>query len=96
MRAQLDHLAEAAALPNVVIRVLPFGIGAHPAMSRGAFNVLEFPDPADSHIAYTAQPTSSIDHSLALQIHRGLPFRSGVVSMMARKPVGRQDPFRCL
>ncbi len=57
MRAQLDHLAEAAALPNVVIRVLPFGSGAHPAMNSGAFSVLEFSDPQDSHIAYTAQLT---------------------------------------
>ncbi len=60
MWAQLDHLAQAAALPNVVIRVLPFDSGAHPAMSSGAFNVLEFSAPEDPHIAYLAQLTSGI------------------------------------
>jgi transcriptional regulator with XRE-family HTH domain len=60
MRAQLDHLADVAALPNVVIRVLPFGIGAHPALSSGAFNVLEFSDPEDPHLVYTTQLTSGI------------------------------------
>ena len=32
MRAQLEHLAELAALPRVTIQVLPFGAGVHPAM----------------------------------------------------------------
>lgn len=57
MRAQLDHLAEAAAWPNVVIRVLPFSAGAHPAMNSGAFSVLEFSDPDDPRTVYTAQLT---------------------------------------
>lgn len=60
MRAQLGHLADAAALPNVVIRVLPFDSGAHPAMNSGAFSVLEFADPQDPHIAYTAQLTGGM------------------------------------
>jgi hypothetical protein len=60
MRAQLDHLVGAAALPNVVIRVLPFDSGAHPAMGSGAFSVLEFSHPEDPHITYLAQLTSGI------------------------------------
>ena len=60
MRAQFDHLADDAALPNVVIRVLPFDSGAHPAMNSGAFSVLEFSHPEDPHIAYLAQLTSGI------------------------------------
>jgi hypothetical protein len=43
MRAQLERLSEAAALPNVTLQVLPFGAGAHPAMS-GAFSILRFAD----------------------------------------------------
>lgn len=57
MRAQLDHLSAVAALPNVVIRVLPFEAGAHPTMGSGGFSVLEFPSPEDSRIAYTTQLT---------------------------------------
>ncbi|MGI9002116.1 MAG: helix-turn-helix domain-containing protein [Pseudonocardia sp.] len=59
MRAQLEHLSVAAALPNVVIRVLPFEAGAHPTMGSGAFNVLEFSHSEDPRIVYTAQPTGS-------------------------------------
>src|SRR5947207_15125729 len=33
MRAQLDHLTEVAALPNVTIQVVPFGSGGHAAAS---------------------------------------------------------------
>lgn len=38
---QLQHLMERARLPNIEIRVLPFGL--HPGMS-GAFSLLSFPD----------------------------------------------------
>jgi transcriptional regulator with XRE-family HTH domain len=58
MRAQLGHLAGAAELPNVTIRVLPGSSGAHPAMRTGTFSVLEFPDPEDPRIVYLAQLTS--------------------------------------
>ncbi|MGQ0779185.1 MAG: helix-turn-helix domain-containing protein [Pseudonocardiales bacterium] len=60
MRAQLEHLAEAAAWPNVVIRVLPFRAGAHPAMNSGAFSVLEFSEPDDPRTVYAAQLTGGI------------------------------------
>lgn len=42
LRAQLDRLAEAAALPNVSIRLLPFSIREHPSM-LGGFTCLRFP-----------------------------------------------------
>lgn len=41
-RAQLDRLAEAAALPNVSIRLLPFSTQEHPSM-LGGFTCLRFP-----------------------------------------------------
>jgi len=50
MRAQLAHLVEAAALPTITLRILPFTAGAHPA-TNGSFLVLEFPDEADPRIA---------------------------------------------
>lgn len=42
MREQLRHLCEMAERPNVVVQVLPFNAGAHPAMT-GSFIVLNFP-----------------------------------------------------
>jgi transcriptional regulator with XRE-family HTH domain len=43
MAAQLDRLLEMASLPaaSITIQVIPFHVGAHPAMA-GTFNILEF------------------------------------------------------
>ncbi|MDT0305521.1 DUF5753 domain-containing protein [Streptomyces sp. DSM 44917] len=43
MAEQLRHLAEAAELPNVLLRVMPFTAGEHPGVLSGAFVVLRFP-----------------------------------------------------
>ena len=42
MRHQLQDLVNAAGLPNVELRVLPFAAGAHPA-TAGPFTILQFP-----------------------------------------------------
>jgi transcriptional regulator with XRE-family HTH domain len=42
MREQLRHLTEMAKRPNVTVQVLPFKVGAHPAMT-GSFTMLHFP-----------------------------------------------------
>jgi transcriptional regulator with XRE-family HTH domain len=44
MRAQLEHLLEAAHLPNVRVQVVPFIAGAHPGMTC-AFTVVSFAEP---------------------------------------------------
>jgi hypothetical protein len=41
MTAQLKYLAEAAAMPNVTLQIMPLAKGAHAALS-GAFSLLEF------------------------------------------------------
>jgi transcriptional regulator with XRE-family HTH domain len=41
MRNQLLHMVETAQLPNVRIQVIPFDIGAHPAM-ESSFDILQF------------------------------------------------------
>lgn len=46
MRAQLEHLREAAQMPNVTVRAVPFTAGAHPGMT-GAFSVLQYRDGHD-------------------------------------------------
>ena len=46
-------------LPNVEIRVLPFGAGAHAAMD-GPFVLLEFPEPEDPDVVYLEQAGSGL------------------------------------
>jgi len=46
MRGQLERLIEAARLPNVTIQVLPFAVGAHPALESN-FKILELPATPD-------------------------------------------------
>ncbi len=41
MAMQLEHFKELSALPNIIIRVLTYGVGAHPAPGS-MFNILEF------------------------------------------------------
>ncbi|MGI9099546.1 MAG: helix-turn-helix domain-containing protein [Solirubrobacteraceae bacterium] len=46
MRAQLRHLLDAAVLPTVELRVVPFAAGAHPGFT-GPFSILRFRDDRD-------------------------------------------------
>lgn len=43
MRTQLEHLVQAAQLPNVTLQVVPNKVGAY-AGTLGSFTILEFPD----------------------------------------------------
>jgi transcriptional regulator with XRE-family HTH domain len=43
MAAQLDRLADAAGLPNISMRVVPFSAGFHLGMLTGGFTLLRFP-----------------------------------------------------
>jgi transcriptional regulator with XRE-family HTH domain len=51
MRRQLDHLVTMAERPNVAIQVLPFTLGAHPAL-EGPFIHLEFADEDDPDVIF--------------------------------------------
>jgi len=51
MAEQTARLRELSQLDHVDIRVLPFAVGAHPAM-LGAFTVMDFGDPDDPPVAY--------------------------------------------
>jgi transcriptional regulator with XRE-family HTH domain len=59
MRGQLERLVEATKLPNVILQVLPFGSGAHPAMV-GSFSILRFPDQELPDVVYLEHLTSAI------------------------------------
>lgn len=45
MAEQLAKILQMAALPNVVVQVLPYDRGAHPAVESN-FTILELPNPA--------------------------------------------------
>jgi hypothetical protein len=47
MRAQLRQLAAARDRTNVMVQVLPFTAGEHPAMASGPFDMLKFAQPGD-------------------------------------------------
>ncbi len=47
MRTQLDRLIEVSNQPNISMQVIPYALGAHPAMDS-TFNILEFAGPASS------------------------------------------------
>ena len=59
MRAQLKRLSEVAALRNVTIQVVPFGMGGH-AAAGGAFTVLRFSDADVPDVVYIEQLTSAL------------------------------------
>jgi transcriptional regulator with XRE-family HTH domain len=58
MRAQIDHLIEAAALPRVTLQILPFTAGPHPA-PYGPFRVFRFPARQLPDIVYGESLTSA-------------------------------------
>ncbi|WP_433893819.1 helix-turn-helix domain-containing protein [Streptomyces sp. CA-111067] len=51
MRAQIDHLIEKIAQPNIKLQIIPFGVCAHEGM-YGSFHVFRFPHEEISDIAY--------------------------------------------
>jgi len=60
MHEQLDHLARLAALPNVTLRVVPFGAGAHAGFGGGSFVVLDFAEPSDPTVVFVDHLTGAL------------------------------------
>lgn len=59
MRNQLDHLVEMSQRNFLTLQVLPFAVGAHPAMQTG-FHILGFPHQADPDVAYIEYRTGGL------------------------------------
>lgn len=59
MRAQLQHLVEAAGISNVTFQVLPFRAGAHAGMD-GEFTLFSFAEAADHDVVYLENTTSDV------------------------------------
>jgi hypothetical protein len=54
MAQQLRHVAELMELPNLSVRILPFGAGMHRgALAAGSFVVLDFPADAEPTTVYS-------------------------------------------
>jgi transcriptional regulator with XRE-family HTH domain len=86
MRAQLDHVLEMTALPNVTVQVLPFRQGGH-AAAGGAFTILRFAEPDLPDIVYLEHLNSAVY----------LDKRSDVedyVAVMERVSVQAETPLR--
>jgi transcriptional regulator with XRE-family HTH domain len=59
MRAQLEHLVEAAKMPHVTFQVVPFTRGGHAGMG-GSFTVLRFEERDLPDVIYSEQLTGAI------------------------------------
>jgi len=74
--AQLHHLLEIAALPQVSLQVVPFGHGGH-AAAGGSFTILRFAEPTLPDLVYIEHLTSALylqapadlDHYLHVMDH---------------------------
>jgi transcriptional regulator with XRE-family HTH domain len=59
LRAQLERLIEATALPTVTLQILPLRVSAHAAMV-GAFSILRFPEPDLPDVVYVEHLTGAL------------------------------------
>ncbi|WP_326599843.1 helix-turn-helix domain-containing protein [Streptomyces sp. NBC_01803] len=59
MRAQIDRLIEATALPNVTLQIMPFSAGPHPGMF-GPFQLFRFEIPELPDIIYAESLTGAV------------------------------------
>jgi transcriptional regulator with XRE-family HTH domain len=59
MRGQIDRLAEATALPNLTLQIMPFNAGPHPGMF-GPFQLFRFDIPELPDIVYTESLTGAV------------------------------------
>jgi len=60
MRAQLRQLAADRERATVMVQVLPFTAGEHPAMASGPFDLLVFAEAADRGVVTIENMTSSL------------------------------------
>ncbi|MEU4834932.1 helix-turn-helix transcriptional regulator [Streptosporangium sp. NPDC023615] len=66
---QFKHLAEIGRLPNVMIQILPYRAGAHPAMT-GSFTVVGFPASNDLDVIYLENMSSGLYLEDAADVRR--------------------------
>src|SRR5258708_25490213 len=72
MRGQLVHIAEMAERQRISVQVLPFKVGAHPAMD-GSFIILGFPEAPDPDVVYLESQTGSLYLEKSAQVDPSPP-----------------------
>ncbi|WP_228001724.1 helix-turn-helix domain-containing protein [Nocardia australiensis] len=87
-RAQMQHIIDLAALPNVTIQVLPYSAGEH-AAAGSSFSILRFAEPELPDIVYLEHLTSA----LYLERRQDLAM---YLSVMDRLSVQAERPKRSL
>jgi hypothetical protein len=68
MQLQYERLIQLAGLPNVMLQVLPYTAGSHPAVS-GAFTIMEFPERHIPDVVYLDAMTSALYVENDAQVH---------------------------
>jgi hypothetical protein len=89
MRAQLQHLCEAAEAPNITVQAVPFTAGAHPGMT-GSLTILRYPATADPDVLYcdtAAGAVYSEDSSALDRAHRVFSHLAAI-SLSPRATIG--------
>jgi transcriptional regulator with XRE-family HTH domain len=84
MRGQLERLIDATKLANVVLQILPFAAGAHPAMA-GAFSILRFADQELPDVVYVEHLTNALYLDRRDDVNRYLHVMDSI-SMRAAPP----------
>jgi transcriptional regulator with XRE-family HTH domain len=91
MRAQLQHLIELTALPQVTLQVMPFRSGGHAAV-RGPFTILRFEGAELPDVVYVEQLTSA----LYLDKRDDLDRYSATMESLCRQAEAGADAVRTL
>jgi transcriptional regulator with XRE-family HTH domain len=88
LRAQLERLIEATALPTVTLQILPSSVSAHAAMV-GGFSILRFPDPDLPDVVYVEHLTSALylDKRSDVDAYMAVMHRLDVVSAPPQQTV---------
>jgi len=87
-RAQIEHLIELAALPNVTLQVLPYSAGEH-AAAGASFSILRFAEAELPDVVYLEHLTSALylDRTQDLALYRSVMDRLSVQALAPDKSV---------
>ena len=84
MAAQLDHLVEVGAQPDIEIVVLPFRLGVHPGLG-GSFELLTFSEDDDLDVVFIETPAIEF---LLTDAEETAPFREIMKELLATDAAG--------
>jgi len=86
MAAQLRHLIDVSKLPNITLQVVPFAVGAHPAVGAG-FTVLRFDDTPGMDVVYAENQRSAAYHEKPTD----LEYYVDLFEVLSRRALGPED-----